>query len=939
MKLHNNKRYADCHALCLALGVIGSLLIFNAETAEAASKRQTQEISPGILQTIPVSGSIPIKPQSSSGLPVRVTSTSTKICAVKGYQVSGLRAGSCILLLSQAGNKIYLPAPKLRVSLAVEVSPTPSCKTNETLVNNVCVANPPNPTDCSFPVNVVSKCKDCHTAGKLAGQTKLVFPTGGTTQANEKALKDYFLTIGSSSQAILSKIAGVGHGGGVIFPTSSPEYASMACYLNSLTAGGSGPPPPVDIPVNSDNLFAPTKSSSSSQILRRASVILAGRPPTKGELDQVSSGDLGSLRKTIKGLMQGQAFRGFIIRGANDRLLTDAFINGGIFLEISDPNSFYYPILAEKQYSRTIAGNKNYYIEFGDKLSSGLARSPLELIYFIVSNDRSYTEILTADYMMLNPQASEIYRSGLTFDSDDPSQFKPGKNFGQIFNDKNLIQNYIQDFGNNITQHGGFIDVPIVGILSTGAFLDRYPTTDTNRNRARARWTFKHFLGIDIEKSASRTTDPIALADKNNPTMLNPNCTVCHQNLDPVAASFEDWDEKGYYRSGWLGLDSLPATYKYPPKGQSTQYVNGDLWFRDMRPPGLLGSLPNTTTNPLRWLAEEIVKKDEFATAAITFWWPAIMGVDALSAPENMSDVNYQAQLAAFEAQQKDIRTLGQLFKTGNSNVRPFNLRDILVEMMLTPWFASNSVTAKLTDPQESSLSGVGAGRLLTPEELDAKTTNITGVIWGQYPSQNNMQSIWNLYHPDNLLGQYQVTYGGIDSMSVAQRSREMNALMSNVATKLAIEVACEAVLFDFGIPDGSRRLFNGISKNDTPATKTGETIIRAKLADLHGVFWGALDAADSAEVTKSYELLKSIWNNRVTKKTNYLAGYNDEICLITQDTFSLKNISAWPSNQNFWDAANQKQRDNLMQDNHQMLVTWKNMLIGFITDYRYLHE
>lgn len=49
-----------------------------------------------------------------------------------------------------------------------------------------------------------------------------------------------------------------------------------------------------------------------------------------------------------------------------------------------------------------------------------------------------------------------------------------------------------------ITAYDSFIDYPHAGALNTQAFLNRYPSTETNRNRARARWTFYHFLGIDI---------------------------------------------------------------------------------------------------------------------------------------------------------------------------------------------------------------------------------------------------------------------------------------------------------------------------------------------------------------------------------------------------------------------------------------------------------
>ena len=68
-----------------------------------------------------------------------------------------------------------------------------------------------------------------------------------------------------------------------------------------------------------------------------------------------------------------------------------------------------------------------------------------------------------------------------------------------------------------ITSFSDYQQLPHAGVLSTQAWLARYPSTDTNRNRARARWTYFHFLGVDIEKSAPRTTDPDALADTNNP--------------------------------------------------------------------------------------------------------------------------------------------------------------------------------------------------------------------------------------------------------------------------------------------------------------------------------------------------------------------------------------------------------------------------------------
>ena len=134
-----------------------------------------------------------------------------------------------------------------------------------------------------------------------------------------------------------------------------------------------------------------------------------------------------------------------------------------------------------------------------------------------------------------------------------------------------------------IVQEGEVINWPYTGILNDLAWLNRYPTTATNRNRARSRWTWYHFLDFDIEKSAQRTTDADALRDTNNPTLNNPNCTVCHQTLDPVAGAYQDYGNNGWYKDQVGGLDSLPATYK---ESEDSPYIEGDTWFRDMLAPG-----------------------------------------------------------------------------------------------------------------------------------------------------------------------------------------------------------------------------------------------------------------------------------------------------------------------------------------------------------------
>ena len=198
--------------------------------------------------------------------------------------------------------------------------------------------------------------------------------------------------------------------------------------------------------------------------------------------------------------------------------------------------------------------------------------------------------------------------------------------------------------------------------------MNRYPTTDTNRNRARSRWTFYHFLGVDIEKSASRTTDPEALADTDNPTMHNPACTVCHELLDPVAGAFQNYGNDGKYRDGHLGRDALPDSYKFANQentDDSNSYQAGDTWFRDMRAPGFDGGLVNNPDHSLSWLGERIADDPSLQRPPSSFGGRRLW-VRGCRAPEIAADANFSDQLTLFEEQNKFISELGESFSQGS---------------------------------------------------------------------------------------------------------------------------------------------------------------------------------------------------------------------------------------------------------------------------------
>ena len=204
--------------------------------------------------------------------------------------------------------------------------------------------------------------------------------------------------------------------------------------------------------------------------------------------------------------MTGPEFHEFLIRAANDRLLTDRELRE----DILDERSGHFVDFTNEHYRLRRAAVESDDPRDWRKLDQwysdvlhGAGRAPLELIAHVAEKDLPYTEVLTADYIMANPQAAGAYGAATRFDDpEDPHEFKPsrivryyrkGDGF-EIEDDPVVDASRVLDPGLLTTSY------PHAGILNTTVFLKRYPTTATNRNRARSRWTYYHFLGLDIEK-------------------------------------------------------------------------------------------------------------------------------------------------------------------------------------------------------------------------------------------------------------------------------------------------------------------------------------------------------------------------------------------------------------------------------------------------------
>ena len=239
------------------------------------------------------------------------------------------------------------------------------------------------------------------------------------------------------------------------------------------------------------------------------------------------------------------------------------------------------------------------------------------------------------------------------------------------------------------------------------------------------------------------------------------------------------------------------------------------------------------------------------------FWWPAIMGSENAEFPEEAADADFEGRLLAANAQDSELLRLADGFRRGfQGSPYTYNLKDLLVEMVLSKWFRADAVMD--TDPvRRVALQNAGARRLLTPEELARKTDAITGVQWGRRISRGPREGRW----PNALTSDYRLLYGGIDSDGITDRARDITAVMAGVAKRHAAEVSCPIVMRElYLLPDAERRLLAGIDPYVTPDS------------ELSGVF------EIEAERWETFSLSGALTAGSKIVRLTFQNGYYDEV-------------------------------------------------------------
>lgn len=687
----------------------------------------------------------------------------------------------------------------------------------------------------------VARCLQCHKRGGDAEKSKLILQDPRKLQghAQEDAMRQNYEAFarlarvkeGDQSRLLVKVTGGLDHGGEDVLKPDSRGYLILAEFVRRINA----PPATTPVVVDDKNLppfFNGVAMLDAKRLLRRVTLSLAGRLPTEGEKAAVAAKGLDALPPLLDALMREEAFYDRLREAFND-----------IFLTVGIDGNADATVLSYEHFTRTRLWYQKHdlsHIPEKDRVKAGyqlandyrkaLLGEPMKLVEHIVRNDRPFTEIVMADYIMVTPYTARGY--GI-FDEvkdqfknpDDPFEYIPVKLKALTGRSKATNQDSATGF------------YPHAGILSTFQYLARYPTTETNRNRLRTRMFYQHFLGVDVLELAARVSDAAAVTAKYpNPTMQASECVVCHKTIDPVAGLFQD-----YWR--------FEASFALYGKRK-------DGWFTDMFAAGFEGEdLPaDERWRALQWLGERTAKDPRFAVAMVEHVYYILTGRKVLLPPKDLEDPLYAARRRAYQEQRRQIEAIADRFaKSG------FNLKSAFKDWIVSDFYRADGVTTALSDPRrQAELDDVGIVRMLTPEQVERKINAIFGQRWNR------------------LQDQLAILYGGIDSKEVTERAADPSGAMGAIQRILANDVACKNTLRDFALKPSERRLFPGIEPDVLPGTPDADAAIRRAIVHLHELVLGRHDAVDSDEAARTFELFAGIVADaKMQKGLEKLETYN----------------------------------------------------------------
>lgn len=665
-------------------------------------------------------------------------------------------------------------------------------------------------------VPVFSKCIGCHNeygmAVSMGSSLRLEFPESSEFSTHNVAILTEFaqrttVLDGEEVPLLLAKpTAAVGHIGGEVLSPEGNHARLLADFVQKLVEPPDCEPPP----DSAHEAVSSLSVSSFRETYARAHRLLTGTSVDESyfaALEESAAGLDGALTE----LMGSDAFRKRLAGFYGDALLPMA--NGPINVnnDILDrggwpSNNYFEPPCGanvtniccspEREACCFDEGEPDFCEAGRQHTQTSIAYEPLAFIEAVTEQGLPITEILTREQAIMNPYTAAIsgldaQARGLIFD-DDPSNDVDEWVFSQI---AATTRNQLQTaFGRDVYPHAG--------ILSTSSMLARYYSTESNLHRTRAaRLVFEHMLDIDVKKFADFSTNVLPPdADLERATADYPACLACHAAIDPVARHFENHFNYGFFRPDLLS--------RIPEHFPEASY---------------LGQQAPQDDNPVLWLGRQIAQDERFVLAMLKPILEGLVGLQSVPPPERPEDENYATQAEAFRIQRLLVREILDSLPAG-----PLTFPDLVRAAVRSRLFRANGSSGTETQKEALRFAGVGGGVLITPELFDSQARYLLHDATVDLPGASG----------DGIASKRGFRYllGGVNWLTVEERSRHISPIALRTAERAANELACKGVARDYSFENRAGRiLFKNVEWDMTP--EAHEDQFRADISRLFLLF------------------------------------------------------------------------------------------------------
>ncbi len=417
-------------------------------------------------------------------------------------------------------------------------------------------------------------------------------------------------------------------------PSSSPQACDESCalaiqaWLQTIY--------PLTEEQDTIEIDVPSAAPTEAELLKslhKVSLSLSYQLPTQEWINLVKDEGEAGLETATRQILNSDKFY-WRIRDIYSPVLQGVDIPSNDYAGAIGGRAAWYNELVGGEYLH-LAGSTRWAIW------DAINNEPSRLVEYVIRNDLPFTEILTADYTLVN------YFSARAYNVLDQVSFTETTS--------PTIEIFPYDANEYIK---AYLPIPTAGILTSSVFVTLYPTTSGNVNRHRAYNVFKLFLDTDIlDIPGSRVeADDITV---QNPTLENPTCTGCHNVMDPVASAFRHWQGGEYRQANWAHTG----------------------WNQEsILPPGFAGiEMPEGHEAPMQWLAQQITQDPRFALSTVKTFFSEITGHPLHPEPVE-SDSAYTKAL--YEYQQNQLQILADRFIDSG-----YLVKDLIVDLVLSDYF------------------------------------------------------------------------------------------------------------------------------------------------------------------------------------------------------------------------------------------------------------